>query len=406
MLIYLVVCSFQWNNSGTGGHYFSLLSTAEASRAVSDVSIVSIGDFFPDALKNAGSDLLHLNVPRYSLSQPLALLEQRVLMDRPSVLHAYDQSSLLFCRIIGLRNGIPVCSTKCGGSRKWYWPRKFPDIVFSSADASYYQKRALASPSRDVHLVPGRVSKRSFTSDSLDGEAELPAAVINSGKKIVMRIGRFHPAYEHSFRQAIDLAEQLSCEGIECCAVLIGHPSDPEVVSRLGKPDSDGLYIFTEEKYTRRASRHIRHADIVVASGRGVMEAAAGSKIVCCSPANSSLPVLVEESNFLDLFSENFSSRSKVSKSCDLSGFVQLLSKSDDLKRYTDSISSIFHKYFDVDKSVKVHVSIYQSLPVESPSLSTMSSIFFEFIFDWSRKLFRGMMASFNRVRAPRGASK
>ncbi len=394
IMIFHIVSAYRGNNTGAGGHYYSTLATTKAMMEQEPVLLVYIGDFPAPALEKSGLPYVHIKAARYD---PLPAIRQlSELCDRhsPRCLHGFDSSSGWVANIVGRRKGILALATKCGGEAKKLWPGPdgMPDFVFSPKDVRFYAEQGARS-GRQPELVPGRVSLGegpAKASTEAAGElAELPQRE-GDRRPIIMRIARFHPAYEGSFFAALKLRDALREQQRESRLIFIGYPNDAEVLQRVREACDDSVEVYTEPKYTSHAVRHLPQARIVIASGRGVMEAAAGEKIVMTASAVESLPILVDDDeNFQALLDENFSQRSRPPRSLDVGRVGQLLESEEARLAYVARLKQISMQYFDIKPTIDLYLKSYQRKPALVPAMRFWFGMTFHLLVLNLRKLRR-----------------
>lgn len=354
MSVILFVSNILGLNTGKGGHYYTVLDHFRFFSRFMKVKIVCIGHQIPSAFTGIESDV---ELVKYNKSIDIlkAIRKIKLISNEFAAVNCFDANSLLFARISLYRTQKTIYFTKCGGAvRKRYTPALHPDIVFHGEDFQYYSSRGAPAPGRKLLLVPNRVYNPALLSQNSIG---IPKQHVR-----ILRIARICKKYEESIYQSIALACKLKSNGIDCSLTLVGYPEDGALVDKLYK-ELDGVgELFTDEEMTRNASRHIQHADIVVASGRGVMEGAVAKKIIMIAAAGRSYPILLDSEVFHDALHYNFSDRFSTCKVSDnVDKIVRLLSYSDYLIKYYKELGGIAQSYFLLDSVEQLYKDLYSA---------------------------------------------
>src|SRR5690554_1825731 len=108
--------------------------------------------------------------------------------------------------------------------------------------------------------------------------------------------------------------------------------------------------MITDSKYTAKASDMLYLADAVIATGRGVMEAASLAKPILTPAKNADLPILVNQSNFKGFFDTNFSERNSVSDAnlvTNISDIKKLVIDKEFYAKSSELSKDYFEEYFN-----------------------------------------------------------
>jgi hypothetical protein len=361
-LIAFIVSSFKYNNTGLGGHYYTAFSIYNEIAKQMPASLIVIGDLKPPAIDFSKNGVLFLKVSRKLLIKDFKFFYQLTVKLGSNILHAFDPYAFLFARMIGQFTNIKVFATKCGGPKPemGYYPRICPDIIFSNEDQHYFKKRASLFNVPTPVLLPNRISSCVLTKQE-HGIAKLPGIDDAHSIKII-RIARIYKAYEKSIFQTIELSRALRNRGLKVILYIVGYLQDNSVFQRVLKQISKNDYLLTEDAYTQNASRHLQHVDIVVASGRGVMEACYSGKIICCSVCDSDLPFILDADNFDDFFYHNFSSRTSkpnIDSQENIGRITELINQKEKLERYRHRMEILQKKYFDIATVIPTYLELY-----------------------------------------------
>jgi hypothetical protein len=111
---------------------------------------------------------------------------------------------------------------------------------------------------------------------------------------------------------SIMLISQLRGAGFDARLLIVGRIYDAAVYRRLQKLGEDNVVWVTDDRFTRDSKRIIDVADIVVGTGRSLMEAVVRGRTVLCPVAGLSIPSLVTRDNVEELARYNFSERARL----------------------------------------------------------------------------------------------
>jgi hypothetical protein len=371
MIGYIVAC-FKHNNTGKGGHYYTALSIFLEIQSHRKSCMVVIGDHKPSAIDFTHPGIYFIRVSRWIKHQDITKLLHFAQKTHITILHSFDTYAFLFCRLVGSSSGIRVVSTKCGGPNPilHYYPGICPDTVFSPEDQAYFSHRASMFKVTPPVLIPNRV--REPNKNVLSPEFKKLPIPSNPKSIKITRIARICRAYEQSIFQTIALTEALRSRGLKVTLYIIGYIQDENVYKRVQKAIRPSDFLLTHEEYTRCASRHLEDVDVVVASGRGVMEASVSGKIILCSAKNAVHPYLLDVASFPNFFQYNFSSRAAkpdISENRNLGNLVKLLSDKNEIARYRCNMEKINDRYFKISKAIPAYQELYDNCRADRQSL-------------------------------------
>jgi hypothetical protein len=371
------------NNTGSGGHYYSLIETATLflNKGIK-VNIVILGNKFPSALKpfseNHSLRLHFLDFNNFtSMIKNVIKLIKR---EKPSTLHCFDTESFLYARIARHFESFNLILTKCGGPKpKYYFPKTDSLIVYSQKDFEYFTKIKY----KNIHLIPNRV--KYFKDDTVIVE-KIKSLFID--KIIFLRICRISEFHFNSALISINLIKEL----------ISVNPSlaDKVVVLIIGENKNDSLYkrlvsestglpvkILTDSSYTLNAKRIINAADFVIGTGRGVMEACTKSKPVLCISVNNNIPILLSNENFNIFFTENFSKRTHIDldRKKELASIISLVDNKDKYMEFSLMSYIFFDKYFNIENAYAEYIDIYNKPSQNKYTFDTLLHfIFFQMV--------------------------
>ena len=180
-----------------------------------------------------------------------------------------------------------------------------------------------------------------------------------------MRISRISNYYKNSALQLIELVKKLRNESVDCCIIFIGVVEENSIIDELKKAGQDYTYFFTDNEFTIDSKSLINLADAVMGTGRSLMEGAAKRKILLCPIKNSSIPLLINSSNFDKAFKYNFSERvcdSTYNEDINYNQIKMMINNKNfqkDLKFFSNNINK---EFFDSKKIAQKNNVVYQSM--------------------------------------------
>lgn len=367
-LILYLIGNFSGSNTGAGGHYYSLIEMSSQVKKVRSAHVVSLGQAVPVALSGL-DDYTHISCSLINQYRGVRRIINLVSENGWAVtaIHAYDSNVAYIGMVLAKKLSAPLFLTKCGGPvPKYFFPNAPYLFVFHPADFDYFSSRRRGV----VTLLPNRVSRPTYDSEraiKVFGEKR-------PGVLTFFRIGRIGKTYKETVLSAIRLVKCFNDNGIESELKVIGHLESKAVLEEL-KSAADGSVTFhTDFIETYKASELIGYCDVVVGTGRGVLEAMASGRIVFFPVLGSDYPCLLNKKTFEFGFAENFSQR--VSLSAD----VQSVTSPDIFLPYFHSESlrealrstslELFGQYFDSVKGAVRLIEIYDDGARDAGKLS------------------------------------
>lgn len=364
MKIAYVISAVSSDNTGMGGHYRSVLTLCESLKEKGvDVTIFTLGDIFPPPFIQEKVPVVHVKF--HGLLKLYRDFLNAVSTYNPTHLHAYDNKSFFFARLCARKLNRPVFLTKPGGpNRNRFFPFCRDIIVFSRENGDFLAKRRnLAKAS--FHHIPNRVT---FPKQAIDKVRSLQERLeILDSETVVLRICRIGNYYRQSILQTINLGLALKNSGIACRVIIVGYVQDKSVfeeITTIAANSAVRIDVITDPIYTQRASEIISIADLVVGTGRSLMEAATLGRICFTPILASKTPALVDASNYSQLEATNFSERNEVlgfSSEKDTDKVLHLLSEKSTLLEYKEYITKIAEDRFSVDGAVPRYIQIYNA---------------------------------------------
>ena len=369
MKILYVVSNINTASKGNGGHYYSMLATAEALGVSNDVVVLNIGTEKSIALKDATPPVVNILQPRLNTWKLLKELNIFLKKSNFEVIHSFDDLAFFYLRIAAARRKIPVVLTKCGGVNPKYFPFCKTLVTFSEENRNFFrsQRKFLKA---NIHLIPNRVSP--FKQDVERIKTLSEKHQLASFDVVFTRISRIGLTYQKTLKQLIHLAASCSLEGKNTCVLVIGTVVDNQVLRELKECAKDiCIRIEDDPYYTRNAKELIDVGDVVVGTGRSFMEAALQKKIMFAPLKENDFPVLVDDKNFSRLFKTNFSERGNVDNfdpDLQMDFLKNLLVKRSVRESFSENMYDLFKGNFDIREKVKLYEKIYsQEFSCSSP---------------------------------------
>jgi glycosyltransferase involved in cell wall biosynthesis len=362
MKILYIISTVNSKAKGIGGHYYSLLTTANALSKIHDVHIIHIGPFNSVALSDTELKLDEIISPKYNMLFIFRKLNELVKEIKPDILHSFDIPSHFFSRIISFKNKIPNILTKCGGENpKVYFPFTSNLILFSKENEIYFANSNKFRKTK-IYLIPNRVSKIKVDDKRIN---ELKQIVdLTKYDYVILRITRIGYYYKNVNTQLVNLFKELREKDINCCLLFIGTVENIEVKDLLLE-ETEHLYVISESRFTTNAKALIGVADIVHGTGRSFMEASSYSKIMLVPTANLKYPVLFKKENYIDILNQNISGRYVEKYNNDeqtISEIIDLLKNKNNQKEIKEFTKNVYNQYFNIASVIKKYNEIYSNL--------------------------------------------
>ncbi|WP_327018710.1 hypothetical protein [Croceibacter atlanticus] len=342
-------------SSGGGGHFYSLKSISKSLDSKLNYQIINLGYAKTKVFKDTEKFQFFL-LKKWDIIYRFFSLLKIVRNINPDVIHAFDSKSLFVARSLSFFLNINIVSTKCGGpnGNSKYISTADSFILFSKENFEFYSK--FTNDRIPKFLLPNRIE-----------EVKVDNSHIQNFKKkynindelLVLRISRFNPYYNLTFIQTINLFKQIHYKNKNSRLLFIGTIQSQEYYENLKLlilKENLPIDLITIEEFTHNAKKLLPIADIVIATGRGVMEAASLNKIIFCPVTNSKFPVALNKNTFNLLFSMNFSERSIVNEISSID-FERIIKKKEN--QYT---RYFFDKYFNVNNVSNKYLAIYSNV--------------------------------------------
>jgi hypothetical protein len=352
-----------------GGHLRSLKTILKELSADTNVNIYVV----VFGLKPAKSEY---DLPAKSLKvicntqsgfKSMRLMEkdlQEHLKDTPiDVIHAFDSNAFFFLKGFSRKRKLPVILTKCGGppAPKLKYPVCKNITLFSTEDLVNFQSQQRFKEVK-FHMIANRVR----TPQQDQSLIEQLRQKYNGGFDF-LRVSRFAKLHEHSIRQSIELIKYLRENGIHKRLLLLGGITDQSVYEAIKDSLIEGIYIETGDAFCKEASKVIEIADVVIGTGRGLMEASALGKTLLAPAKNFRLPLLVDEKSFDALFHYNFSGRTNFEPSFESTNAQNILAMTSTMSAGGSNLFSkkMFQEHFDVTNGITKYQHLYKGIQYE-----------------------------------------
>lgn len=359
MKILFVISSINSKSCGLGGHYNSLIETADQLTKYHEVVLVNIGNRCAKALETTSHRCIYIIHSRGNILATYHDLSDLINRERPDILHAFDNLAYFWVRLLSINKGIKCCMTKCGGINPIYSPIAESLILYSSENLEFY-RRKYSFRNSNLALIPNRI--RSFPDDSYRiGELESILGENDVGFRF-LRISRIGEYYQNSALQFLRLINALNMSGIKCCAIFVGTVEDTVSIEKLRNIGGGNTFFFLDKHYTTNAKEIINCADAVLGTGRSFMEAASKGKLLLAPVAGWRYPAMITSNNFHKAFYYNFSERTHLDNESQYNNYLQIketIMSTSKLSEAQYFSYQIFKRYFNSDKIAQNYENVY-----------------------------------------------
>lgn len=359
---------------GRGGHVHSLYHISNEISYKHNVGIVSIGPGDNSTISKHPQYIEHLNFNGFDLLDLRNRISNITNQFRPDIFHFFDTNSYNIVTLIFSRKKLKTVVNKCGGPN----PRRYPyvnNLVLFSMENKIWFENNKHFKNTNITLIPNRVTQITPIYSGVDKP---------KGYFSFVKIARIGAAYKDSILDSINLIDTLykKNHSLKIKLFVIGVIEDQKILEDILDNDNvkNGTVIFlTEDKYTRVASRMLYLADAVIATGRGVMEAASLALPVLTIDSNSNTPVLLTDNTFNDAFKTNFSARNTfpdLEPSDNLGSIEKLITDDIFYKKNSAYIKDIFDEYFNVKKASFNYEEIYKKVEAHKYPFLSLNIIY------------------------------
>lgn len=348
------------SGDGLGGHYRSLRTTVEALSDRLDCVIVNIGPRVSPMLESIAARLDFVPFTGKEVFSAIWKISCILKQECPDVINSFDVTALFFGRVTGLRHGLPVVHTKCGGGNpRRYFPHADSLIVYSSENLEFFQSKAKFTGT-PISVIPNRVKRFNCDPEKIE---RLREHLVDGGP-CFLRINRISSSYEQSMMQCIAMVRRLNQDGHVCQLVIVGNLQDSDVLDRIRKSSDENIHIFMQDDFAVNAKDIIDAADIVVGTGRGFMEAACRGKVLMTPLQGANYPLLVSKENFEKVIRTNFSPRNRIDgfdEEKNYQSIVEAIVNPGERERLGQQSIEFFNSYFNIDNGVETYLGVLES---------------------------------------------
>tara|TARA_B110001452_G_scaffold67562_1_gene54408 strand:- start:6705 stop:7862 length:1158 start_codon:yes stop_codon:yes gene_type:complete len=334
---------------GRGGHFYDLITITQELQKKISITTVNICKQESEVLNSSKINLINLKFNGLNIVLVVIKLIRIVKSNKITHINCYDLNGLPFANILSFFFKIKIIYTKCGGPNpKGYYPGLDNLLLMSKENFSFFDKNEKYKLTNKV-LIPNRVNNLIVDYERIESLKNL----IGNPKKIILRISRITDHYESTLMQTVNLYNSLNLKDKETTLLIIGVVQEDDLLLKLQNQvkNIEKAFFITDDFYTLNASELIPIADVVVGTGRGVMEASFFNKILLTPLKDCKYPVLISEANFEELFQTNFSPRNhdeNYNEIKNLSNIESCLNDGIFYNKNIDFVKSIRKEYFDV----------------------------------------------------------
>ena len=352
------------DRAGIGGHLYSIRAMVEALSPLAQCVVVSLGSAASPGLES-------LACPKYQVAfgagilrrSELARFMEVVAKEKPDVIHAFDPLSCAFARAASRKAGCGLLLTMCGGPNPSgrfpfsYYP-KIPNlVVFSRENERYFLSKRSFRNTR-IWRIPNRTNE-------VQADAQKVAALrtrLDPARLVLLRVGRISLTYGKTAEMSIRLAKRLQEDGLPVQLVFLGIIQDPRAEAAILASLGDHGVIVSDPDLVARASLVLDAADLVVGTGRGLMEAAARGRVLLVPARTGTFPALIDESNWQEIFDANFSERSEIApwdEELNYRKIKNALLDPECRKRLSAFSRNLFEEQFSLDRVLPQYMALY-----------------------------------------------
>lgn len=342
---------------GKGGHFHSLDHISREIRKNNEVKIITIGPGESEIIKNNPNFLNHIFFNGINLLRVRKTILETINNFKPEYIHFFDSQCYNILRLLFNSHDKKIILNKCGGPNVKHYPYVNNLVLFSIENKEWFTNKKKYSNTK-IHLIPNR-TKRIFLNKSFQPITK-DLETIN-----FVRICRIGKEYQKSIEDSLNLINYLAYRGYNTKLYIIGTIEDESIYNLIKSKYNNIKNYFeflTDPLYTNKASRMLYLADVVIGTGRGLMEASSLGKPILGINCEDKYPLLINEFNFNDVFRSNFSERNKVLNFCQSENLrnIEMLCKDKCFyERQSQFSLSIFDKYFNIEKASKAYELVY-----------------------------------------------
>lgn len=350
---------------------YTLRAHVDALMRHVECAVVGVGAVRSPVLETLRCSVHQIYARNWSGLRELPQFFKIVRTEKPDVIHAFDTIVYLFSRVAARWCGCGLVLTICGGPNPaGRYPRGYVPLVnrlvlLSEENETFIRSQRRFRKTR-VWRIPNRVNEV-----ECDNEKILQVrSRLNASKSVILRIGRFDAFHQKTALQCVRLVRRLSDDGIPAQLVLLGTVQDWQVHNALVEEMGAHGIVITDGDLVKTASAILDVGDLVVGTGRSLMEAASRGRVVLAPVFAASLPALVTETNWRSLFRANFSGRAVPAGWGEDQNYAAISRALTD-KAYREQLAafsrSLFEKHFSLEAAVPQYLAIYRDAKMDEP---------------------------------------
>ncbi len=345
--------------TGKGGHYYSCGIIGKTLSKHYEVEIFSLGKH-PSPVLNSMSDVVNVRHIQIDNIRDLLFFHKNkklaASIEACDVIHCYDKPSIYQGYKLGRKFNKPVVLTKCGGPSPsgLYFPYVKDIIVFSREDVDYFSSNSRYADS-NIHHIPNRVLPIEADYDRI---RTIENKLSKDYKLKILIIARFANKYREALLQTVNFANKLRSQGVSCATILLGHIQNVNVAEEVEESSGEDDYIINDKRLCNNAKQIIPIADVVIGSGRSIMEAAQFGKFLMIPAKEREYPILVTQDNIERFAKYNLTGRAINESINDNNEKLMEVFKGNS---YSEFIKNYYKEIFSTDSIIDEYESVYSN---------------------------------------------
>jgi len=364
------------DGSGIGGHIYSFQALIRSLLPHIQCVAVTFGSARCPALEPVDCRQYQIPFGIHRLRvRELSRFMDIVRTEKPDVIHAFDPKTGAFARWSALRVGCGLLETKCGGPNpQGRFPHSYfpcvPQLVVYSEENERYFRCQRAYRRMQIRNIPNRIHE--FLPDA--GKIAALRARVDPRHPVILRVGRISRSYQRTAEKSIRLVRRLVSDGIPAQLVFLGVVHEKAAEQDLRVALKGCGTVVSDPELVKQASSVLDAGDLVVGTGRGLMEAAARGRILLVPARTGQLPTLVDETNWESLFSANFSERSEVApwdEEANYRAIQQVLRDPEYRQRLSAFSLRLFKDRFSLETVLDQYLALYEEARLRGCCLTT-----------------------------------
>jgi glycosyltransferase involved in cell wall biosynthesis len=289
------------------GHHAITVSVSAVEKMVGEIESAGAEYIAVPEMKNM---LEMKRAPYFPMIAGYRQIERIVREKSIDIIHAYDFHSIMraFLAAIRLKKGF-VFTQPGGPNTPKIGPRKADTVLFSEENMDYHKRAG----KENLHLIRARIDTKEYCPAVVDADFVEENGLPVSGTKIVMAVRLYHTK-EILLKSVVQAARTFAgmSEPPQICVAGEG-PMLPELREEARQINAAGtagpvLHFIGPIFKPRDMARFYNYSDLVIGSGRGILEAMACGKPVVILGENYEAEVVGGE-NIEEIAYYNFSGR-------------------------------------------------------------------------------------------------